>query len=86
MEVRCGKGLRGMLRVMAQVRRSRAARGRSSKTSFTAIAAMKILEVSPSSRGSPRRSVSWNPETPLLVGVVLPAPFPPFVELYARRQ
>jgi len=75
-----------MLRVMAQVRRCRAARGRSPRTSFTPIAVMQTLGVSVSSRGSPRRSVSWNLETLLLLGIVLPAPFPPFVELFDRCQ
>ena len=75
-----------MLMVMAQVRRSRAARGRSPKTSFTPIAVMKALEVSVSPRGSPRRSVSWKLETPMLVVVDLPAPFSSFVEMFVRRQ
>jgi len=66
--VRCGKGLRGVLRVMAQVRRSRTARGKSPKTPFKPTVVMQTLEVSVSPRGSFRRSVSWKFEAPLLMG------------------
>jgi len=75
-----------MIRVMPQVWRCRAARGRSPKTPFTPIAVMQTLEVSLTPRGSPRRSVSWKLETPLLIGVVLPALCPPLAERVVRCQ